>query len=58
LDDLVIDIKLVSCTSVHGFFDTLLSDETEDTDSLGLADTMSTILSLKISMGIPALLSA
>jgi hypothetical protein len=54
LDDFVIDIELVPRTSVHGFFDALLSDETKDTDSLCLADTVSTILSLKISMGIPA----
>jgi len=58
LDDLVIDIKLVSRTSIHGFFDALLGDETEDAHSLGLTNTVSTILSLKISMGIPVVSSA
>jgi hypothetical protein len=53
LDDLVVDIELVPRTSIHSFFDTLLCDETEDSDSLCLADTVSTILSLKISVGIP-----
>jgi len=54
LNDLVIDIELVSRTSVHGFFDALLGNETENTNSLGLTDTVSTILSLKISVRIPA----
>jgi len=58
LNDLVVDVELVPRTSVHGFLHALLRDETEDTYRLGLADTMSTILSLKISMGIPALWSA
>jgi hypothetical protein len=58
LDDLIINIELVSRTRVHGFFDAFLGDETEDTDSLSLTDTVSTILSLKISMGIPAASSA
>jgi hypothetical protein len=53
LDDLVVDIELVPRTSIHSFFDTLLRDETEDADSLCLADTVSTILGLKISVGIP-----
>jgi len=52
LDDLVVDIELVPCTSIHSFFDTLLCDEMEDLDSLCLANMVSMILSLKISIGI------
>ena len=53
LNDLVINIKLVPGTSEHGFLDTLLGDETQDTDDLGLTDTMRTILCLQIGVGIP-----
>jgi len=53
LNNLVINIEFVSCSLVHGLLDTLLRNEPKDKHRLSLTDTVSTILSLKISMGIP-----
>ena len=58
LNDFVVDIELVPRTGVHGFLDTLLSDESEDKDGFRLTDTMGTILGLKIGVGIPTMQSA
>lgn len=46
LDDLLIDIELVSRTGKHALLDTLLSDEPINPHNLGLANTVRTILSL------------
>jgi hypothetical protein len=53
LNDLVIDIELVSSALVHGFLNTLLCYKSQDEDSFCLADTMGTILGLEISVRIP-----
>lgn len=53
LNDLVVDIKFISCPLVHGLFYAFLCDESKDKNSLGLSNTMGAILSLKISMRIP-----
>ena len=53
LDNLVVDIKLIPRTLVHGFLHALLGDEPENQDRLGLTDTMRTILGLQVSVGVP-----
>lgn len=53
LDNLVVDVELIPSTSEHGFFDTLLGDESQDTHNLRLTDTVSTILGLQIGVWIP-----
>ena len=53
LNDFIIDVQLVPSARVHCFLHALLSDETQDADSFGLANTMGTVLSLKIGMRIP-----
>src|ERR1700722_46274 len=53
LNDLVIDIKLETCSRVHGFFHALLCDKTKDADCFGLTNTVRAILSLEIGMRIP-----
>jgi hypothetical protein len=53
LNDLVIDVELKASTGVHSLFDTLLGDKAKNANSLRLANTMSTILSLEIGMRIP-----
>ena len=58
LDDLVIDVEFVTCTSEHSFFDALLRDEPKNSDDLGLTDTMRTILSLQIGVRIPVRIKA
>jgi hypothetical protein len=59
LNDLFVNIELVASPSQHRFLDTLLGYETINADDLGLSNSMGTILSLKICMGIPiAVISA
>ena len=53
LNDLVVDIKLVSGSSIHSFYHTLLRNETQNAHGLCLTDTMRTILSLEIGVWIP-----
>jgi hypothetical protein len=53
LNDLVVDIKLIPGSGIHGFFNTLLRDETQNANSFGLANSMSTILGLKVGVRIP-----
>jgi hypothetical protein len=53
LDDLLVDIELVTRTRKHRLFDTLLRYKAIDAHDLCLANTMRTILSLKIRMRIP-----
>lgn len=58
LNDLVINVELVARTLVHGFFDTLLRDETQNEHNLGLTNTMRTILGLEIGVRIPITVKA
>lgn len=53
LNDFVVDIKLIPCTSVHCLFHTLFGDETQDANSLCLTDTVGTILSLQVGVRVP-----
>ena len=46
LDDLLVDVELVSCAGKHALLDTLLSDEPKNPHNLGLANTVGTILRL------------
>jgi len=46
LNDLVINVKFVPRSLVHGFFHTLLGNETQDKHGFGLTNSMSTILGL------------
>ena len=58
LNDLVVDIKLVSSTREHRLLYALLRDEPQDTDHLRLTNTMGTILRLKISVRVPITVEA
>ena len=58
LNDLVIDVELVSGTCEHGFLDTLLGDEPQNAHDLRLTDTMRTILRLKIGVRVPITVEA
>ena len=58
LNDLVVDIKLVSSTREHRLLYALLRDEPQDADHLRLTDTMGTILRLEISMRVPITVEA
>lgn len=58
LDDLVINVELVPSPREHRFFDALLRDKPQDADDLGLTDTVSTILRLKIGMWVPVTVEA
>lgn len=53
LNDFVVDIKLISCTSVHCLFHTLFGNETQNANSLCLTNTVGTILSLQVGVRIP-----
>ena len=58
LNDLVVDVELVSRTSKHGFLYALLSDVPQDSYNRRLTDTMRTILSLEISVRAPVTVEA
>ena len=58
LDDLVVDIKLIPSSLIHSLFHTLLCDEPQDKYGFSLTDTVSTILSLQIGVGIPITVEA
>ena len=58
LNDLVVDVELVSSTREHRLLYALLRDEPQDTDHLRLTDTMGTILRLEISMRVPITVKA
>lgn len=58
LDNLVINVKLITSTRKHRLLDTLLRDETQNTDDLRLSDTVSTILRLQIGVWIPITIKA
>lgn len=53
LNDLIINVKFVPRSLIHGLFDALLCNEAENKHGFGLADTMCTILCLKISVRVP-----
>ena len=58
LNDLVVDVKLVSSTREHRLLYALLRDEPQDADHLRLTDTMGTILRLEISVRVPITVEA
>ena len=58
LNDLIVDVELVPRTCEHRLLDTLLRDEPQDTDDLGLTDTMRTVLCLEIRMRVPVTVEA
>ena len=53
LNDLVVNVELVTRAREHGFFDALLGNEPQNADDLRLTDTMSTVLRLQVSMWVP-----
>jgi hypothetical protein len=53
LNDLVVYVEFIASTGVHGFLDTLLCDETQNSNSFRLTYSMRTILGLKIGVGVP-----
>lgn len=53
MNDPVVDIKLIPSPLVHGFSNTLLGNRPENKDSLGLTDTMRTVMSLKVGVRVP-----
>ena len=53
LDNLVIDIKLVTSSLKHGLFHTLLRYKSQDKNRFSLTNTMCSILSLQIRVRIP-----
>jgi hypothetical protein len=57
-DDLVVNVELEACMSIHHFFDALLCDKMQNADGFRLTYTMGTILGLEISMRIPITIKA
>jgi len=53
LNNFLVYVKLEVSTLVHRFFNALFSNESQDKHSLGLTNTVRTVLRLQIGMRIP-----
>jgi hypothetical protein len=53
LDNELVKPQFLCCPFQHSFLDTAFSDETENVDLLGLANSMSSVHGLQISLRVP-----